>query len=93
MLSFVSAAPEPVSLRTNDSGEGGGGGEEDKEEEEEEEEVDFGYWEKAELPTEEPARGPETSGDSAPPGEQQDSSGKGTPLPPPPSRDMDLSLL
>ncbi|CAI8040039.1 hypothetical protein GBAR_LOCUS22324 [Geodia barretti] len=79
-LSITSSkAPEPMSVGTGDSGEGGGGGKE----EEGEEEVDFGYWEKAEVPT-----APETSGD--PPHE---SNGKSTPLPKPPSRDMDLSLL
>ena len=78
-------APEPVSVGTSDSGEGGGG----VSEEEDEEEVDFGYWEKAELPTTAETV-PETSRE---PPDQVGSTGKGTPLPTPPSRDMDLSLL
>ena len=75
-IRLSSVAPEPMSVGTGDSGEGGGGGKDEAE-------VDFGYWEKAEVPT-----APETSGDP-----RHESSGKGTPLPTPPSRDMDLSLL
>ena len=68
------------------SGEGGlGDGEED--------EVDFGYWEKAELPVEgQPQTDTHTTTDSLPQGPQTDS-GKGTPLPAALPRDMDLSLL
>lgn len=75
---------EPVSTTAvTDVKEGGC-----EEEEEGDDDVDFGYWEKAELPIQESSIPMQTVTHTA----TVETSGKGTPLPALP-RDMDLSLL
>ena len=91
MLEVVITHSIPGSGNDGRTAESGGG-------EEEEEEVDFGYWEKAELPPEPPSDSDPTATTAAaalpaaplPPHEESE---KSVPSPVPQLKEMDLSLL